>query len=214
MTKTSPNTALFSTMIFLGVLCFVALPCTGFSETIINSGVKWQTAGGQNAVILYQEAGDLIDFNSKIKYPAQAVKQPDVSKPPASAAAERVDILFERAKNLLGMHGFVNQIKIRLYKDKDQLKKAYYEIYKSQSDVRAWYTHKELTVYIQLEDLHEGMLAHELAHAVIDHYLMVPPPHETAEILARYVDSKLHADTTDPVGQSPKSLSVQGFSDQ
>ena len=214
ITKTSPNTALFSTMIFLGVLCLVAAPGTGFSKTIINSEFKWQTASGQNTVILYQDAGDLVDFNSKIKYPVQPAEQSAISKPPARAAAEKVDLLFERAKNLLGMHGFVNQIKIRLYKDKGQLEKAYYDIYKAKANVRAWYTHKKLTIYIQLEDLHEGMLAHELAHAVIDHYLMVPPPVETAEILARYVDSQLHAATVDPGGQSHKSLSVQGFSDQ
>jgi hypothetical protein len=31
-------------------------------------------------------------------------------------------------------------------------------------------------------------LAHELAHAIIDHYLIVQPPKSTAEILARYTE--------------------------
>jgi hypothetical protein len=35
------------------------------------------------------------------------------------------------------------------------------------------------------------MLAHEMAHSIIDHYLRVRPPHATAEILARYVDGHL-----------------------
>jgi hypothetical protein len=35
------------------------------------------------------------------------------------------------------------------------------------------------------------MLAHEMAHCVIDHYLLIRPPMATAEILARYVDSHL-----------------------
>ncbi|MFC1867599.1 hypothetical protein ACFL0H_05635 [Thermodesulfobacteriota bacterium] len=47
-------------------------------------------------------------------------------------------------------------------------------------------------MYITIEDLHEGMLAHEIAHSIIDHYLTVRPPSESAEILARYVDSHLH----------------------
>ena len=42
-----------------------------------------------------------------------------------------------------------------------------------------------------MQDVHAGMLAHELAHAIIDHYLTVRPPAQTAEILARYVDSHL-----------------------
>ncbi|MEH0019750.1 MAG: hypothetical protein V6Z89_08855 [Desulfobacter sp.] len=36
------------------------------------------------------------------------------------------------------------------------------------------------------------MLAHEIAHAVVDHYLDVRPPRATAEILARYVDAHLN----------------------
>jgi hypothetical protein len=40
-------------------------------------------------------------------------------------------------------------------------------------------------------DLHEGMLAHEMAHCIIDYFLLVRPPVASAEILARYVDEHL-----------------------
>jgi len=36
------------------------------------------------------------------------------------------------------------------------------------------------------------MLAHEIAHAIIDNYLSVRPPRATAEILARYVGKHLN----------------------
>jgi hypothetical protein len=39
--------------------------------------------------------------------------------------------------------------------------------------------------------MHEGILAHEMAHAIIDQFLTVRPPSATAEILARYVDGHL-----------------------
>jgi hypothetical protein len=56
---------------------------------------------------------------------------------------------------------------------------------------------------MNVNDLHEGMLAHELAHAIVDHYLLVRPPRPTAEIIARYVDSHLKKKTPsyDPPGQ-------------
>jgi hypothetical protein len=54
-----------------------------------------------------------------------------------------------------------------------------------------WYTHANNTVYLNLNDFQEGMLAHELTHAIVDHYLLVRPPHATAEILARCVDNHL-----------------------
>ena len=37
-----------------------------------------------------------------------------------------------------------------------------------------------------------GMLAHEMAHAIIDDFLQVRPPMASAEILARYVDAHLN----------------------
>ena len=37
----------------------------------------------------------------------------------------------------------------------------------------------------------QGMLAHEMAHSIIDHYLTVRPPKRSAEILARFVDKHL-----------------------
>jgi hypothetical protein len=40
------------------------------------------------------------------------------------------------------------------------------------------------TIYLNVDDLHEELLAHEMAHAIIDHYLLVRPPPATAEILA------------------------------
>ena len=45
---------------------------------------------------------------------------------------------------------------------------------------------------MDLTQLRVGILAHEMAHAVIDHYFGVKPPKATAEILAQYVDAHIH----------------------
>ena len=58
--------------------------------------------------------------------------------------------------------------------------------------IRSWYIFKQNTIYINADDVHEGILAHEMAHAIIDHYLTIRPPRATAEILARYVDKHLY----------------------
>jgi len=57
--------------------------------------------------------------------------------------------------------------------------------------VRAWYIYERNTIYLNVRDVNEGIVAHEMAHAIIDHYLLVRPPRATAEILARYVDEHL-----------------------
>ena len=81
---------------------------------------------------------------------------------------------------------------VNIYQNRDQLNQAYTAIYKKECHIRAWYIYEFNTIYLNVEDLHEGMLAHELAHSIIDHFLLVRPPSASAEILARYVDSHLH----------------------
>ena len=46
----------------------------------------------------------------------------------------------------------------------------------------------------QMQDISDSVMAHEMAHAVIDNYFNVIPPEKTAELLATYVDSHLERD--------------------
>jgi hypothetical protein len=85
----------------------------------------------------------------------------------------------------------LKKVTVNVYHNKKQLHAAYWRIYKKPCKLRAWYIYEYNTIYINVGDLHEGMLAHEMAHSIIDHYLTVRPPGATAEILARYVDSHL-----------------------
>jgi hypothetical protein len=83
-------------------------------------------------------------------------------------------------------------IVIRLYGTKQQLHAAYRTFHGRPCRLRAWYSYEENTIHVTVKDLHEGIIAHEMAHAIIDHYLVVRPPPATAEILARYVDTHLY----------------------
>ncbi len=104
---------------------------------------------------------------------------------------KKVDALFERAQEILDMRKRMDKVTINVYHDKDQLHAAFKQIYRKSCRIRAWYEFKYHTVFVCIDDVHEGMLAHEMAHGIIDHYLKVRPPTATAEILARYVDSNL-----------------------
>ena len=103
----------------------------------------------------------------------------------------KIDALYERVQEILDMRKKMKKVKIKIYYNKRQLHAAYLRIYKTRSRLRSWYIYELNTIYINVNDLHEGMLAHEMAHSIIDHYLLVRPPRATAEILARYVDGHL-----------------------
>ena len=175
--------------IALALFLVVMAPGVALSGEPGFNGIKWQQAPTCHTMILFQTVEDLENLNRRIDFSVPEIKEN--TSDTVLTVSRKVDALFQRARQLLGMQCFVNRVNIRVYRNREQLDRAFFDLYQTQSHARAWYAHEKLTVYIQLEDFHEGMLAHELAHAIIDHYLIIPPPPETAEILARYVDTHL-----------------------
>lgn len=158
--------------------------------------ITWKNMETKYTIVHYQSFEDLKKFNYKVQYGQEQWGLKRLfSKSGSDNLMDRVrtkmDVLFERVQGILDMRKKMRKVRIHIYHDKAQLHDAYSRIYKSPCRIRAWYRYKDNTVYMNVNDLHEGMLAHELAHAIIDHYLLVRPPVATAEILARYVDRHL-----------------------
>ncbi len=107
----------------------------------------------------------------------------------------KIDALYERAQEILDMQKRMEKVTINVYLNKEELGKAYQMIYGTKLRARAWYLLELKTVFINADDVFEGMLAHEMAHHIIDHFLTVRPPRASAEILATYVDAHLFKKT-------------------
>jgi len=158
--------------------------------------IEWKIVETKHTVIEYQSPDDLNKLNARIKFGEShwglnTLFASDKSKDMETLVANKVDTVFEKVQEILGMRRKMKKVTIHVYQNRNQLNTAYEGIYARTSHIRAWYRFRDNTVYLNLQDLHEGMLAHELAHAIIDNYLAVRPPRATAEILARYVDSHL-----------------------
>lgn len=206
--NTRHNKSQIILIVFWGILLLLIAPEIVFSKTSGADLIEWEKIDTRHTIIYYQSSEDLEKFNTKINFCASP-KKSGLS----NAFSDKIDELFKRSQQLLGMHGFLTNIKIKVFKNKQQLDNAYYKIYKKKSNARAWYTHEELTVFIQLNDIFEGMLAHEFAHAIIDHFMIVPPPVETAEILAKYVDTHLvDSITTKPGNEINEPTHARGYS--
>ena len=91
----------------------------------------------------------------------------------------RVDELVERVETLLEMYPSPFQFSIRLESHTLQ-------------DPAALYSHRTRTITLAIDCVTDGVLAHEMAHAVISAYFQVPPPEKAQEILAQYVDKNLY----------------------
>jgi len=154
-------------------------------------------------IIRYQSVEDLTKFNRKIDYSPEQLGFMQMfsrssSKDLTGEITKKVDAIYERVQKILGMRKKNKKVSIDVYSNNKQFHAVYlkhkdtaFRNFNPSSRLRAWYIHKNNTIYVNSSDLHEGMLAHEMAHAVIDHYLLIRPPKATAEILAQYVDSHL-----------------------
>jgi hypothetical protein len=162
--------------------------------------VQWETLKTKYLTLYYHSDKDLDTFDKKIKPVEKMSRFSSFSsgnfyEGPRGDLAKKVDTLVEKVQLILDMRKPI-KINVRIYPDKAALKRAYFRIYKNKKDLRAWYIFEYNTVYLQVGDLFSGMFAHEVAHAIVDHYLDVRPPRATSEILARYVDAHLNKEAT------------------
>lgn len=157
----------------------------------------WRRLETRHTIIQYKIRRDLEEFDRQIDYsPGRSTLgrmfgSSSGSRGSRNALSNKIDALYERVQEILEMRGKMKKVTINVYSNEYQLDQAFYRITKRSCRIRAWYLYESNTVYINVNDVHEGMLAHELAHAIIDHYLLIRPPRATAEILAHYVDEHL-----------------------
>ncbi len=170
--------------------------CLFSSYAIAFEEPAWQRLETCYTVILYKSEKDLEVFTRKIELSCKTSLLYFFNRHKSSLkhlARSKVDRIFQKVQELLEMKRPLEQkVTIKLFPDKNCLKKAYQYLYNDDGIPRAWYNYHNNTIYLNVMDLHAGMLAHEITHAVIDNYLLIHPPRATAEILAQYVDTHIH----------------------
>jgi hypothetical protein len=176
----------------------------GAAHAKTSEDIQWQRLETKYTIIRYQSMEDLKKFGRKIDYSPEGWSLKRLfSRSGSDSLAEdlkmKVDAIYERVQEILDMRNKAQKVFINIYSHKNQLLAVRRRMFQNSfsaygilSPPRAWYIYELNTIYINVNDLREGMLAHEMAHSIIDHYLSVRPPKATAEILARYVDSHLY----------------------
>jgi hypothetical protein len=162
---------------------------------IVQAG-GWQQLETRYAIVKYKGVDSLESFANSIDFGPGGGLFSSFSSSDAAGLNQglkrKVDAVFRKAQEILDMPKRIARVTIELHPDTPSLHRRFRGLTGRQCRVRAWYIYEMNTVYLNAEDIHEGILAHELAHAIIDNYLSVRPPRATAEILARYVDAHLH----------------------
>lgn len=151
--------------------------------------------------IHYQDPRHLAEFARKVAPSAVARKLTQIlaTSPTARETdlAQFLDGLLKRVQLLLDMPLTRMRINIKILGSDQEVLAAFNRVtggirsrYHSQRPP-AFYAKKGNTIYLQTQRLSTGMLAHEMAHAVLLHYFRVPPPLKIQEMLAIYVDRQI-----------------------
>jgi hypothetical protein len=105
--------------------------------------------------------------------------------------AYRLDVVFMRVRDILGMYPGKSEIKIKLYKKRRDISSELYYLNQADEACKSFYSYRFNTIYASEQDMTDSVVAHEMAHAVVDNYFSTTPPEKMAEILATNVDARL-----------------------
>jgi len=127
--------------------------------------------------------GELFSFGGSRSLKANNVKE---------KIAYNMDSLFKKVKEILGMYPRVYNIKMKVFKNQRELDEEHYRLLGKRESLRSFYIYKFNTIYTSESGISDYVMAHEMGHAVVDHYFVVRPPDEIKEVLSAYVESHLH----------------------
>lgn len=142
--------------------------------------------------IYYQNENDLRLLNKRLKlgtldYLLKYKGSDDVSI--ESQVAAKVDIILERVKTILELNPKNLMVEIRITESPAEVQRIYFGKYSKKVDYPAFYARGEKTVYVAVNKINSNILAHELAHAIIDRSFGLIIPVKIHEILSQYVDA-------------------------
>lgn len=141
------------------------------------------------STISYPDGDGLLDLGRRINKDSYGLVR-DREKA-AGMVREDVDRIVFRVKALLDMHPPDFRFDVVVFRTYGELKEAYRGLGMTGKAPVAFYRQKSHTIYLSLDKLTAGILAHEVAHAVINAFFAAPPPAQVQEILAQYVDRHL-----------------------
>jgi hypothetical protein len=199
------HTLLFSFFISLTACYFpnVASAQSNDSITVTSAATEepstdgWISIKGNSITILYLPDANIRKLEARLRERDVPINQEyrmllsNRSLSMEDRLKARVEIILLRVEDILGMDPKDLHVKIRVFKTRKDMNDAYAWMFNEQANFKSFYIHYFQSVYTNEQDFIDSVMAHELGHAVIDHYFSMPPPTRMAELMATYVDAQL-----------------------
>jgi len=146
------------------------------------------------ATLHYNTKQFLHDFNSQIRLGRKLnfiVRKKNIVTIEDEVLA-KIDTIIEKAEVVLDMFPDNMHIHIVLLETSDDVNRIYKQKYGKKANHIAYYSLAEDTIYISVDDARLRVLAHEIGHAVVDHYFKVRPPYNIHELMAQFTEKHIN----------------------
>lgn len=179
---------LFKYILFVCFFLIVTSVVSGAAEKsfLVGEGTYFTVYGfkGMDKNILLDKLG----YGFTSSYMEEVMMQAEGSDEPVVGS---LDALYLEISDILDLHSYNFHGTIKVVATQKEIAQIFKKQYGRDFSERSFFVHEENTIYISLEDITLGMVGHEIAHAVISHYFVIPPPQKMAEVLSGYVEFHL-----------------------
>jgi|WetSurMetagenome_2_1015567.scaffolds.fasta_scaffold406416_2 hypothetical protein len=103
----------------------------------------------------------------------------------------KVDIIVEKAESVLDMFPNNLHMTIILLPTSADIARVFYQKYQKNVNYLSFYSLSEKTIYISVNDTNLHVLAHEIGHAIVDHFFNVRPPYNIHELMAQFTEKHI-----------------------
>ena len=110
---------------------------------------------------------------------------------PEQELAGKMDVLFRRVQEVLEMRPPSAHVTIYVKKSTDGVQAAHNACYGTGTPAIAFYIFEDNAIYASVGRLSEEVIAHEMAHCIMDHFFGMRPPRQMEEMMAVYATEKL-----------------------
>jgi hypothetical protein len=154
--------------------------------------------------IHYTHPADLVEMDRRLRFagednfPRNYAIASDRGTPCPRLGAKIDGILHKVCQALNLWPKTQNRLRVFLLEDGNQVRQRQVVLQPGQSPsllgyspLEAFYERRSRTVFLALADLHEGILAHEMAHFILCESFPAAPPASLQDDWARYVELKL-----------------------
>lgn len=181
-------------------LCILSLAiCTTFLLFPLPSQAhiaeEWMTKEGYFCTLYIRQDVDVEALNKKIDtYRVDfglSQKPITLSRKPQDELSYKFDVVFLKVQELLDMRPQDVRLDVKIYPSKEDIDKIYVKLFNERGGFIAFYVFNLNTLFACEEKISVSVVAHEMAHCILDHHFTMQPPKKIAELLAHYAELHL-----------------------